>query len=158
MTPKSVPNLDQIAREILHYEDLAIKYTEDSIKFRVEIGRRLQKAKDALPHGKFLPWVKRYFPHDRSYACKHMQLARNVERVKHLPPNAGIRMALQVISPPRAQSLPATKHPRLVVALDSGVEAVLEIKRGDFGQVCDTLRARNLSFRLELPKKKAIAA
>ena len=91
-------SLDQLTRQILHYEDLAIEHAEHACKFKVEVGHRLIAAKALLPHGQFIPWSEKTFGWNRRHTLRHMILARNWSRVSHLPGDSSLRMALAAIA------------------------------------------------------------
>lgn len=118
------------------------------MKFKAEIGTRLIAAKDLLPHGQFMSWAKERFGWDHSHVNRHMTLARNWDRVRTLPGDASLRMAMQAISaasdtPP----VPRPKYTKFVIPLLSGAEAVVELHAGDVEQLCATFDARSLAFR-----------
>lgn len=117
------PTLDQLTREILHYEDQARTNTESAIKFKIEIGNRLQSAKDLLPHGQFLPWAKERFQWSSRHCQKHMQLARNAPLVSHLPQDVGLKIALQAISP-KKEPKPARPVDRTRMDLEDVIQAL----------------------------------
>jgi hypothetical protein len=144
------PRLDRLTREILHYEDLAIEHAEHAVKFKAEIGTRLIAAKDLLPHGQFMNWAKERFGWDHSHVNRHMTLSRNWERVRTLPADASLRMALSAIAESKAAgevSASRPGHPRFALILASGEEAVVELRTGDVEQLCATFDARALEFR-----------
>lgn len=147
MTPAIIPNIDQLTREILHFEDLATRCTEDAVKFKLEIGKRLIRAKAALPHGEFLPWAERHFHWSRRHVANHMALARNEQRVSQLPEDASLRMALEAITPRKPVASARPEHTRLAVTLDSGDEAILELRSGDLAELCELFEAREIPFR-----------
>jgi hypothetical protein len=148
------PDLDRITREIHHFEDLSTEHAECAVRFKAEIGRRLVAAKDILPHGQFMPWVKKNFAWDHSHVTRHMTLARNYARVQTLPPDASLRMALEAISSPRSPAGPAGGHPRFAVTLSGGQRAVLELKTGDPEQLCKTFDALGVRY-LRVERAKA---
>jgi hypothetical protein len=96
--------LEDITKEIHLYEAHAQGHAGDAIKFKVEIGKRLTRAKELLKHGDFLPWAEKEFGWQRNHVSKHMRLAANVSRGIHLNPNASLRAALAAISTPDPQA------------------------------------------------------
>lgn len=145
MTP-SHNHLDQLTREILHYEDQAISHAGNAIRFKIEIGKRLNSAKEILPHGEFLSWAEKHFKWSPRHVQKHMKLARNAPAVSHLPPDCSLRMALQAIAPPKDASTPAAAPKERFVIPVRGGEVVLELKAGDPDELADLFARYDVDF------------
>lgn len=90
--------IDQITREIHTLEAHATERASSAIEFKIEIGKRLTRAKEIMKHGEFLPWAQREFGWGRVHVANHMRLSANVQRVVHLGPEASLRAALAAIS------------------------------------------------------------
>lgn len=145
MTPG--PSLDQLTREIFHFEDQAIEHAESAVKFKAEIGKRLIAAKELLPHGHFMPWAEKQFGWSHRHVTNHMELARKWKRVSTLPEGASLRMALSAVAGSNDSPAPKVEHNKFVIPLLSGEEAVVELRTGDPEQLCATFDARSLTFR-----------
>ena len=63
----------------------------------IDIGRELLAIKDALPHGRFLPWIEAEFGYSRRTATNMMAVATTFcdtwEAVSHLPPTVLYQLA-----------------------------------------------------------------
>lgn len=89
--------LEKLAGEIGWYEDQARNTVMLALQYKLEIGRRLARAKALLPHGKFLPWARDRFGWSPRHVQRHLLLAEHATRVLRLPPGASLRMALAAI-------------------------------------------------------------
>ena len=89
--------LEKISEEISWYEDEARKSVNVALGHKLEIGKRLAKAKTLLPHGKFLAWARDEFGWTARHVQNHLKLAANAQRVSRLGPGASLRMALEAI-------------------------------------------------------------
>jgi Protein of unknown function (DUF3102) len=89
--------LSQISGEIAWYEEQARKSVRLALQYKLEIGRRLARAKSLMPHGGFLPWAQAQFGWKPRHVQNHLTLAANAQRVAHLGPGASLRMALAAI-------------------------------------------------------------
>jgi len=89
--------LASLAGEIAWYQEEARKTVMLALQYKLEIGRRLARAKTLLPHGKFLPWAHDEFGWTPRHVQRHLELAENASRVSCLPPDASLRMALAAI-------------------------------------------------------------
>ncbi len=66
--PPAQREIDQIAQEIHILEMHATAKAVSAIEFKIQIGKRLARAKAILPHGQFLAWATTEFslgPHPR---------------------------------------------------------------------------------------------
>ncbi len=59
----------------------------------LDLGNRLEKIKDTLPHGQFLLWLKTHCQFNRDWASKLMRLA-NVSRGIHLSDDLSLRATM----------------------------------------------------------------
>ena len=121
MTPQIYPSeVDRLTREIHILEAHATERATSAIEFKIQIGRRLNRAKEVLPFGTFLAWALEEFGWSRMHVARHMALARNVTRVGHLPPEASLRAALAAIAAAGRDTEPSptgATPPRYVLTL-----------------------------------------
>jgi Protein of unknown function (DUF3102) len=89
--------LAQICREIAWYEEETRKTVGLALQYKLEIGKRLARAKGLMPHGTFLAWARAEFGWTPRHVQNHLILAANAKRVSHLGPEASLRMALAAI-------------------------------------------------------------
>jgi hypothetical protein len=89
--------LARLSGEIGWYEEEARKTVMLALQYKLEIGRRLARAKKLLPHGRFLSWARDEFGWTPRHIQRHLQLVENAPRVSHLPPGTSLRMALAAI-------------------------------------------------------------
>jgi hypothetical protein len=89
--------LEKISSEISWYEEEARKSANAALGHKLEIGKRLAKAKSLMPHGKFLSWARDEFGWTARHVQNHLKLAANAQRVSRLGPGASLRMALEAI-------------------------------------------------------------
>ena len=89
--------LAKLAGEIGWYEEQTRRSVGLALQYKLEIGRRLARAKELLPHGEFLSWAQHEFGWTPRHVQNHMALALNAKRVSHLPADASLRMALAAI-------------------------------------------------------------
>ena len=68
------------------------------LQYRLEIGKRLARAKSLLPHGKFLAWARQEFRWTPRHVQKHLKLAANARYVSRLAPATSLNMALAAIN------------------------------------------------------------
>ncbi len=104
------PELERLAEEIRWHEAEAQTNARTALEHKAEIGLRLIRAKELLPHGRFLPWAKAEFPNwNRTHLWNHMNLGANVQRVEHLPadvPWREIEAALKADAEPKERPAP----------------------------------------------------
>jgi hypothetical protein len=93
----SKTELAKLAGEIGWYQEEARKTVMLALQYKLEIGRRLARAKTLLPHGKFLSWAHDEFGWTPRHVQRHLVLAGNASRVSCLPPEMSLRMALAAI-------------------------------------------------------------
>ena len=89
--------LEKLAGEIAWYEEEARKTVKLALQYKLEIGRRLARAKVIMPHGRFLPWAHHEFGWTPRHVQRHLMLADNARLLSYLPPAASLRMALAAI-------------------------------------------------------------
>jgi hypothetical protein len=89
--------LARLAGEIGWYEEEARKTVMLALQYKLEIGRRLARAKKLLPHGHFLAWAHEEFGWTPRHIQRHLKLVENAPRVSRLPPGTSLRMALAAI-------------------------------------------------------------
>jgi hypothetical protein len=119
--------IEVIGREIAWYEIEATKSIRLALQYKLEIGRRLQRAKALLPRGQFLRWAEHEFGWAPRHVQNHLVLAANAKCVSHLPPEATWRMALAAI---KASQPTAVRADANVEAFSSGRR---EIQAGPVG-------------------------
>jgi hypothetical protein len=90
-------DLAQISGEIAWYEEEARKSVGLALQYKLEIGKRLARAKGLMPHGTFLAWARAQFGWTPRHVQNHLMLAANAKRVSRLGPGASLRMALAAI-------------------------------------------------------------
>ena len=93
----SKSELAKLAGEIGWYQEEARKTVMLALQYKLEIGRRLARAKSLLPHGKFLAWAQDEFGWTPRHVQRHLILAGNASHVSCLPPDMSLRMALAAI-------------------------------------------------------------
>jgi len=99
--------LRRLSGEISWYEEEARKSASLALQYKLEVGRRLMRAKDLLPHGKFLSWANQEFGWTARHIQNHLALAANAKQVTKLAPGASLRMALAAIKNAQLKPAPA---------------------------------------------------
>jgi hypothetical protein len=94
---KTENELQVISREISWYEEESRKTVRLALQYKLEVGKRLLRAKGLLPHGQFLRWAHHEFGWTPRHVQYHLLLASNEKRVSLLPKAASLRMALAAI-------------------------------------------------------------
>jgi hypothetical protein len=89
--------LRKITGEIAWYEEEARKSAGLLLQYRLEIGKRLARAKAILPHGQFLSWAQQEFGWAPRHVQNHLTLAANANRISRLDAGASLNMALAAI-------------------------------------------------------------
>jgi hypothetical protein len=105
MTP-AAREIQTLEKEIHILEAGAIARATSAIEFKVEIGKRLVRAKEILPHGQFLGCAQKEFSWTPMHVNRHIHLARNITRVLSLGPEASLRGALAAIAAPEWNATP----------------------------------------------------
>ncbi len=105
-----------------------------AVEFKVEIGKRLARAKAILPRGAFVPWAEKQFGWSRMHVWNHLKLARKAKRVLHLRPEASLRAALASIRESDGAQVKAQEAPqagyRLVLVWPDRQETSLALRAG----------------------------
>jgi Protein of unknown function (DUF3102) len=118
--------LDRLAGEINWYEDEGRKTVMLALQYKLEIGRRLARAKKILPHGKFLSWARDQFGWTPRHVQHHLMLAEHAPQVLSLSPDTSLRMALALI-----RGLPSEGESELTVQPQSPpIHIIGEIEPG----------------------------
>jgi hypothetical protein len=121
--------LAQISGEIVWYEEEARKSVGLALQYKLEIGKRLARAKGLMPHGTFLSWAKGQFGWTPRHVQNHLMLAANAKRVSRLGPGASLRMALAALKDTEPEvlkrvesidSLPPLKKIHVVGEIEEG--------------------------------------
>jgi hypothetical protein len=94
---KAGTELEKISGEIAWYEEQARNSARLTLQYKLEIGKRLTRAKELLPHGYFLSWARQQFGWTARHVQNHLLLAANAKHVSHLPVGASLRLALASI-------------------------------------------------------------
>jgi hypothetical protein len=92
-----VNELEKLSGEITWYEQQAQNSARLTLQYKLEIGKRLMRAKGILPHGHFLSWARQQFGWTPRHVQNHLLLADNAKRISHLPTGASMRLALASI-------------------------------------------------------------
>ena len=101
---RSKTELGILAGEINWYEQESRKAVMLALQYKLEIGRRLMRAKKLLPHGKFRLWAQDQFGWTARHVQRHLILAENATHVSHLPADTSLRVALAFIRGLRSES------------------------------------------------------
>jgi len=148
--------LETLAGEIGWYEEQARKSVMLALQYKLEIGRRLARAKALLPHGVFVSWAQGRFGWCPRHVQRHLTLAENATRVSRLPPGASLRMALAAIRENRTDSEKVSKAGRqdapsqlirIVGELDQGnIDPALLLSGVE--RLAEELGARKMRWRI----------
>ncbi len=85
-----------------------------AIGHAVEAGKLLQKAKEALPHGKFIPWVEQNFAGTPRHARRYMKLAKSAAENRIDPDEvSSIREAERLLREQDAEQAPDEYEPEV---------------------------------------------
>jgi hypothetical protein len=147
LSRKTENELQVVSREIAWYEEESRKTVRLALQYKVEIGKRLLRAKEMLPHGHFLRWAHTEFGWTPRHVQYHLLLASNEKRVSLLPKGASFRMALAAIkelSPSDLRSTNSSNETRStdepemeIVPPPRQVHIIGEVVEGDLD--CDRL-------------------
>jgi hypothetical protein len=97
LSRKTENDLKTMSREIAWFEEESRKTVRLALQYKLEIGKRLLRAKEMLPHGQFLRWAHSEFGWTRRHVAYHLQLAANEKCLSLLPKAATFRMAIAAI-------------------------------------------------------------
>jgi hypothetical protein len=148
--------LEKLAAEIGWYEDQARKTVMLALQYKVEIGRRLARAKALLPHGQFLSWSRHRFGWSARHVQRHLLLAENATRVSQLPPGASLRMALAAIRENRTD-VANCREPALKEEVPQRIHIVGDLQEGTIDRdlllsgverLAEDLGARKIRWRI----------
>jgi len=127
MTVTRDHELRKIVGEIAWYEEESRKGVTLLLQYRLEIGKRLARAKSILPHGQFLSWAQNEFGWTPRHVQNHLTLAANASLISRLDPGASLNMALAAIKKPASckaegtnRALPAPQHIHLIGEIEEG--------------------------------------
>ena len=121
--------VDQLKQDLKDYEEQARNSARLTLQYKLEIGKRLVRAKELLPHGQFLPWAQQQFGWTPRHVQNHLILAENAKRVSHLPAGASLRLALASIR--KADAAPVSCGKTLeVVKTVQRLHLIGEIREG----------------------------
>jgi hypothetical protein len=98
--------LPQLAAAIRDEVEQAEADFRSAVAHAIRAGELLIEAKAQVAHGGWLPWLDVECRLKRSEAANYMRLARNVQRVAHLP---SIRQAVALLAAPKRE--PAEEEP-----------------------------------------------
>ncbi len=145
--------LANLSGEIAWYEEEARKSVGLALQYKLEIGKRLLRAKGLMPHGTFLSWARGQFGWTARHVQNHLMLAANAKLVARLGPGASLRMALAALK----ESEPVVQ--KEIVSVDSPpslkkIHVIGEIEEGtlDCKQLVDELV--RIAATLGAPKTK----
>jgi hypothetical protein len=92
-----ITQLQEISRQIAWYEEESRKSVRLALEYKLEIGKRLARAKALLSHGRFLKWAHNEFGWTPRHVQYHLLLAAHEKSVSLMPKGASVRMALAAI-------------------------------------------------------------
>ena len=138
--PRVEDQLRRISGEIAWYEEQTRKTVALMLQYRLEIGRRLARAKALLPHGRFLSWAQSEFNWTARHIQNHLALEANAAQVSRLSPDTSLSSALALIKKsqnPSAGSQPGVSRHGHRLSLVRRIHLIGEIEEGDLD--CDQL-------------------
>jgi Protein of unknown function (DUF3102) len=148
--------LAKLAGEIGWYEEQAKKTVMLALQYKLEIGRRLARAKAILPHGAFHAWAREQFGWTPRHVQRHLTLAQNAPRVSCLPAGTSLRMALLAIRELRTDT---QKPEKTVAEIRPGqtIHIVADLEPGtidrdrllaEFTRLAEELGAQKMRWRI----------
>ena len=146
-------DLEKISGEIAWYEEQARNSARLTLQYKLEIGKRLARAKELLPHGHFLPWAYQQFGWKARHVQNHLILAENAQRVAHLPVEASLRLALASIrkTEPAPDSYPKTIE---MVTTVQRLHLIGEICEGGLDAETFLIEVERLAAQLGAPNSR----
>lgn len=84
----------------LHYK--AKSNLSSAIDAAIEVGEELQKAKTALQHGAYLPWIESNLPFDERTAQRYVKMYLNNSELKKLQPSS-LSEAYGILTEPKEE-------------------------------------------------------
>jgi len=146
-------DLEKISGEIAWYEEQARNSARLTLQYKLEIGKRLVRAKELLPHGQFLPWAQQQFGWTPRHVQNHLILAENAKRVSHLPAGASLRLALASIR--KADAAPVSCGKTLeVVKTVQRLHLIGEIREGALDAERFLIELERLAAQFGAPDSK----
>ena len=129
----ATPELAKLAGEIGWYQEEARKTVMLALQYKLEIGRRLLRAKSLLPHGQFLSWAQNEFGWTPRHLQRHLLLGENAPRVSCLPPDTSLRVALAAIKELRGEEKanPPLQRPLVADSATIHITGTLEARTVD---------------------------
>ena len=103
--------LRKIVGEIAWYEEESRKGVTLLLQYRLEIGKRLARAKSILPHGEFLSWAQDEFGWTPRHIQNHLTLAANASLISRLDAGASLNMAMAAIKKSESRKAERTDPP-----------------------------------------------
>jgi len=145
---KSVePELAKLAGEIGWYEQQARKAVTLALQYKLEIGRRLVRAKSLIPHGEFLTWAHEEFGWTPRHIQRHLLLAANAARVSQMAPDTSLRMALvaiQAVEPQRER----TEVEREAITAPQRIHIIADFEQGTVNRAQLLTEVKRLAMEL----------
>jgi Protein of unknown function (DUF3102) len=156
---KTIEELHALAGRILWYEEEVRKTVGLALQYKLEIGRSLARAKQLLPHGKFLAWAQHEFGWTPRHVQNHLALAANAKHVSHLGPGASLRMALAAIKESRADASkavdsPTSIGPRPAIESVQRIQLIGEFEEGEVDCRQLVLEVERISAALGAPNAR----
>ena len=97
--------LVDLVAEIRAECDAAEADYRSAVQHAMRAGELLTQAKDTLPHGAWLPWLRDNFELSQQTASEYMRLFSNYGTSRNLPPSINAALK-QIAKPPKTQSRP----------------------------------------------------
>jgi Protein of unknown function (DUF3102) len=126
-----------------------------ALQYKLEIGKRLIRAKGLLKHGQFLRWAQNEFGWTPRHVQNHLTLASHEKRVSLLPPGASLRMALAAIKEAQTESGKEIKPAVELLPPPRQIHIIGEIEGGgnlDFNQLVKEIA--RIAANLGAPKTR----
>lgn len=102
-----------------------------TVEKAIQIGERLTRVKDVLPHGQFLPWIRAEFPFSHDTASNYMKVSK--------------RFSKDEISKVSKFTIPLSAFHVLADAPDSAIAEVTQ--RAEQGQPTSVAESKTISWR-----------
>jgi hypothetical protein len=94
--------LPTLAEEINEAHELAMQHASAAVMHGVKVGQLLLEAKDTVPHGKWLPWLRENVAFSERTAQAYMRVAdKTPPEIRNGAADFSLRKALRYISGPR---------------------------------------------------------
>ena len=160
ISKKMESELNTLSREIWWYEEEARKTAKLALQYKLEIGKRLARAKDMMEPAQFVRWARHEFGWTRRHIRNHLALAANAGLISQLAPAASLRMALAAIKESKygtpkhfgAESAACSvQRVHLVGEITSGILDCDNLMR-EIINISNRLGVPNITWRLRKPK------